>query len=443
MARGVLRVNDMIPVRYKKCIASATAFLIFWGNLSLSLPKAAASGSYDLSVVIWPQKDGVSDDITADSTEALRKALPVVMPVHIVSPQIVDEVLSYHKKEVSGVPENGAAENLARAKEHYFGFHYDEALAEASRAVELFSSGNLSINGSQLQDALITQGIIAKAADNTNLAKDSFDRAVRLNPFYRIDRKLFSPSIVDMFEKSRSEVLHSAKGSLRVETDPEAAEVYLNGVLQGVTPLDLPQTPANSYTLLIKTNKYAPIAKTIKIADGEKLVVREKLSWIDERPPTGKKAAQRANAKAEIEEGLRIADLLKVDKAILVNCDEKSSGAGILYARMIDRQYRSAHRPIVVEYDAVTGRTQAIADLTQTLANLARINLLNDPMKYLDPDGLGDPILLSGRKQKLYKRPIFWGAVGAVAAGAIAGGIAAALSGGSSPRTGAVAVQFK
>ena len=443
MARHVLRVNDMIPVRYKKCIASSTAFLIFLGNLSFSLPKAVASSSYDLSVAVWPQKDGVSDDITSDSAEAMRKALPVVMPVHIVSPQIADEVLSYHQKDVSGVPQNGAAENLARAKEHYFQFNYDEALAEASRAVELFSAGNLSESGSQLQDALITQGIIAKAAGNLNLAKESFDRAVRLNPFYRIDRKLFSPSIVDMFEKSRSEVLHSAKGSLRVETDPEAAEVYLNGVLQGVTPLDLPQTPANSYTLLIKTNKYKPIAKTIKIANGEKVVVSEKLSWINENPPTGKKAIQRTNAKAEIDEGLRIADLLKVDKAILINCDETKNGSGTLYARMIDRQYRAAHRPIIVEYDAITGRAQAIADLTQTLANLARINLLNDPLKYLDPDGMGDPILLSGRKQKLYKRPIFWGAVGAVAAGAIAGGIAAALSGGDSPQRGAVAVQFK
>jgi len=431
----------MNSVRFKRVIAFVANFLVLSWHIFPTISHATQN-SYDLSVVIWPQRDGTSDDTTNDVSGALRKALPVIMPVHIIGSQITEDVLSYHQKEAL-VPTGGkneAEKTLANAKEHYFQFQYDEALAESSRAVEIYSAGSISENGFHLQDALITQAIIAKAAGDAALAKNAFDRVVSLNPFYRIDKKLFPPSIVEMFEKSRSTLMQGASGSLKVETDPQAAEVFLNGILQGVTPFDLPQVPVGSYTLLIKTNKYQPVTKTITIADGEKLIVKEKLTWTNTQ--TGKKSSHTQNARAEIEEGLRIADLLKADKAVLIDCDENGK-VGTLYARIVDRQYRAAHRPVVVEYDAVEGRAQAVADLTETLASLTRINLLNDPMKYLDPDGLGDPILLTGRKREFYKKPIFWGAIGAAAAGAIAGGIAAALSGGGSPRTGAVAVQFK
>lgn len=431
----------MNRVRSKRIASLISTLLVFSWNLLPSLSDAGQN-AYDFSIVIQPQNDGVSDEITGDITVVLRKALPVIMPVHVVSQQITNEVLAYHQRD--GVAESAgkesASEMLSRAKEHYFQLQYDEALAEASRAVDLLFSGDLADNGSLLQDALLTQAIVAKAADKPALAKDSFDRAVHLNPFYLIDRKLFSPSIVEMFEKSRSELMRGAKGSLSVQTDPEAAEVFLNGILQGVTPLDLPQIPAGSYILSIKTNKYQPVSKTITITDGQRIVMNEKLMWI--KTQEGKKSTQIQNAKAEIEEGLRIADNLKTDKAVIIDCDESGRG-GTIYARMVDRQFRAAHRPIIVEYAAKEERAQAIADLAQTLANLARINLLSDPMKYLDPDGLGDPILLAGKKREIYKRPIFWGAIGTAAAGAIVGGIMAAMSGGDSPRTGSVAVQFK
>lgn len=444
LAQVVLRNSDMIRVRLKTSITWVAIFSALSWNLLPSLARSQDLGnSYNTSIVIWPRQDGTSDDATNDTAAALRHALPTLMPVHIVSPEIVEQVLAYHQKEESAEGKDSALENLARAKEHYFQFQYDEAMAEAARSIEMLSSGKLSENGTLLHDALLTQGLIAKAAEDLNLARESFDHAVRLNPFYLMDRKAFAPSIVELYEKSRSGLMHGEKGALRVETDPAAAEVFINGIVQGVTPLELPQVPAGSYSILIKTNKYQPVEKKIDIKGGEKVVVKEKLKWTNDHTAGGRKQAQVESARAEIDEGLRIADLLKVDKAVVLNCDETSKGGGILKARMFDRQYRAAHRQIVVEYNSAIEKPQAVADMTEALASMARVNLLNNPMKYLDPDGLGDPILLTGRKREFYKKPIFWGAVGTAAAGAIIGGILAAMSGGSSPDRGSVAVEFK
>lgn len=434
----MLVVSGMVGVRSKRTVSWAVLFVVLSWHFFPSFVSAQDNQTVqEISFVIWPQMDGTNDDISNDAAAAVREALPVAMPAHIVSPQIVEKVLSYYQKEdAKSQTAANAVDSLSVAKEHYFNFHYEDALAEVGRAVEILSAGSVSENGSLLQDALITQGVIARSAGNADIAKTAFDRAVRLNPFYRIDYRAFPPSIVEIFEQSRSVLMQGEKGALRVETDPYTAEVFINGVMHGVTPVDLPQMPAGSYTILIKTNKYQPVEKQIKIVAGEKVVVNERLKWLGDRSKVQKKPKE--DARAEIDEGIRIADLLKVDKAVLIDGD----GAGVITARMVDRKYRAAYRQIIVRYDA-EGKAQAIADLTETLANLARINLLNNPMKYLDPDGIGDPILLTGRKREYYKKPIFWGAIGTAAAGAVIGGILAAMSGGSEGRTGNVAVQFK
>lgn len=437
MAHLVLTATDMITVRSKRIISWAAVFTALSWNLIPSIASAQdLENSYNTSIVIWPKQDGTSDDSSSDTAAALRRALPFVTPVHIVSPEIAEQVIAYHQRETASGGKDSALDNLSRAKEHYFQFQYDEASVEVARAIEM-------LQGIALHDALLTQGLIAKATGNLNLARQSFERAVRLNPFYLIDRRAFPPSIVDLFEESRGGLMRGEKGSLHVETDPAAAEVYINGIVQGVTPLNLPQVPAGSYSVLIKTNKYQPVEKNVDIGAGKKIVIKENLRWINGGGAVGKKQALIESARAEIDEGLRIADLLKVDKAVVVNCDEKSDGSGILKTRMFDRQYRSAHRQIIVEYGNAIEKPQAIADMTEALASMAKLNLMGNPVKYLDPDGLGDPVLLTSRKKEFYKKPIFWGAVGTAAAGAVVGGILAAMSGGSSPDRGSVAVQFK
>ncbi len=439
MARKVLTLSGMIHVRSHKFISILLAVLF---TAMQAVPSAAAPLPQDnpnaLAVVVWAQSDGISDTESSDAAEAIRHALPHLLNAHVVSEEIVEKVLSYYQKEV--LPASGgrasAEENISRAKEHYFQFHYEDAMAEISSAVASLSAGDVSANGTLLQDALITQGVISKAAGQTELAENAFDRAARLNPFYNIDYRAFPPSIIELFERSKKSVFANGKGELRVGSDPHSAEVFINGILQGVTPLTLGEVPEGTYSVMIRTNKYAPIERSVAVAAGGKASVSEKLKWMNDGASAKRKDGQ--DAKGKIVEGLRIADLLKADKAVIIDCDGE-----LISARMVDRKYRASHKEIVAAYSA-EGRVQAIADVTQTLADLARINLLNNPMKYLDPDGIGDPVLLTGRKREFYKKPVVWGAIGAAAVGAIIGGIlAASSSGGSNDRTGSVAVQFK
>ncbi|MFH1874098.1 MAG: PEGA domain-containing protein [Pseudomonadota bacterium] len=423
-------------------ITSGVLILLF---LSWQIAPGFASDSTQntTSVIIKSYNDEISDEVSEDSAAALRQVLPKISNTHILSPELVKNVLNYYQKESSSFSQEkqNAIQNLTQSKDHYFSFHYDEALAEVASAIDFFSKGDLSKNGAMLQDSLLTQGVIAKAAGKKDLAQKSFESAVKLDPFYKIDRMLFAPSVVALYEEQQTEIFNQEKGSLKIDSTPPAAEIYINGILHGVTPLEYPEVPVGAYNIVIKTNKYQPVEKNISLQAGQKVLVKEKLRWSDKKEVAAPKPTQ--DTRALINEGIQLADLLKADKAILINCDETKNG-NVIVARMVDRKYRAGYRAVVYEYKTIEERPQAIAGVAKVLAAQADANLLDDPMQYLDPDGLGDPILLGARKNKIYKRPWFWATIGGLAAAALAGGLVAAFSsGGGSSGTGSVNVEFK
>jgi tetratricopeptide (TPR) repeat protein len=432
---------------FRKIITHLAVILVLSWEFapSISYCQEADPGEFaKTSVVVHAQSDGVSDELSEDIAAALREALPHIQPVHIISPNITENVLSYYGSELEpGPQQNSAAEFLARAKEHYFGFQYNEALAEVKKAVEILSNGGISENGALLHDALLTQAIIARAANDKELAGKSLEHAVRLNPFYRIDRLAFPPSVVELYEDAHSSLLKNGKGIIKVETNPPAAEIYINGIIQGVSPFEFTNVPGGSYSILIKTNRYKAIEKEVRIAAGQEISINEKLKWEGGRTISNKKQGKTEGAKAQIAEGIRIAELLKADKAVMVDCDE-TKGAGQVSIRMIDRRYRASHKPLLVKYAGEQEKPQAIADAASVLAEQIKADIAGNPAKYLDIEGIGDPVLLGKRKREFHRQPFFWGAIGTLTAGALAGGLAAALSGsGSSPDTGTLAVQFK
>lgn len=413
---------------------------VYASNLEVSPSEEIESG---VSIVVRPLKDGISDEISSDVAAALREVLPKISRLKIIPDDIVERILAYYEKESDFLSKErrGAVENLAMAKDHYFSFQYDEALAETASAIEIFEQGDLSEAGALLQDALLTQGVIAKAAGNKELAMNSFDKAVRLDPLYKIDRMTFPPSVSDMYDKLKKGFLKEKTGALKVESSPPAAEVYLNGIMKGVTPLDLGLLPLGSYKILIKANKYRPVEKTVNLGEGGGVVVKETLAW-SEPPTDAKRKMDVATTIGQVGEGARIAEIIKSDKVILVNCNETKSG-NLIAARMVDRQYKSGYREVISYYDSVAQRSEAAAEVAEALAMQAQADLTRDPRKYLDIEGIGDPILLGARKKDFYRMPVFWGAIGTAAAGAVVGGVVAAVSGGSPSDTGSVSVSFK
>jgi hypothetical protein len=414
-------------------------------------PAALATAN---TVAVIPVRDGVSDNISDDLAESYRNALSR-SGFQVVSRDVADQVLDYsgnvRPKESAGDEGEGEGEGLlAQAKESYFNFDNKRALTFARGAIEKITAAcGPRKCGEALRDAYVTAGLILSAQrDESGDAERYFQEAVKIDPSYTPDRKIVSPSVAEAMASARAAVIAGGVGDLVVQTDPPTAEVYLNGILKGVTPLTLKTLPAGGYGLEISADRYRLIAEDITITSDKTLTFDRRLVW-DGAPgahglPIQNITTGGFDTKGQIEEGLAAADRLKVDRLLLVDADESGDG-GEIALRMVDRRFKAGFDPVVVRYRPdKEGLPKDLNISARTIIKQAGADVSKNPSKYLDPSGIGDPILLGKRRRALTESPAFWMMVAGVLAGA-AGGAASAMGGGggAGEGLGSIGVQFK
>lgn len=84
----------------------------------------------------------------------------------------------------------------------------------------------------------------------------------------------FQSKNVDLVIEDRTPVkleidLMSASGTLNIETDPADAEVFINGISRGQTPLTIERIPEGNVDIEIKAAGYEPHARQVSLAAGE------------------------------------------------------------------------------------------------------------------------------------------------------------------------------
>ncbi|MDO8526522.1 MAG: PEGA domain-containing protein [Deltaproteobacteria bacterium] len=400
----------------------------------------------ETSLVVVPIHDGSADEASDKTAAVLHSKLSETTPLHVVAAQKVDAVLSYHRNFNLASPDSElekAKDLLKRAREHYFTFAYGEAEAELGRIGEIFK-GNaqyLDEEGGVLLDSLVTLAMVHAAGRKKGEALEDFKKVLTLHPLYQLDPKGFAPSIQKLFAEARESFDQSAGGTLEVTTDPKVAEVYLNGIYQGVAPLFLTPLPPGEYRITLKANNYETVHKTVLLVAGNNIKVSGRLRWENadkSKSKTNLESVQ--SSRHQIEEGTRTADLLKVDKVLLVNVDNAT-----IVLRLVDRKYRAGHNPIVIERSENSEQLEKNLDQTaRFILAQTELDLLKNPTAHLDPDGVGSPILL-GRPRKKISKGLLFGGLGVVGLAGLVAGILAATAGGDNAgtKTGSLSLSFK
>jgi len=413
------------------------SFIVLASFVTAIIPCPAFAAK-KLSVAVVAAKHGGA--ASNEMSSLLRNAFFQDSRFHVIDQQLVGQVTDYHRVEHRASPSKfrAATDFLARAQHHYFTMNYEDARAEASRAIALLKqdSSSLDMKGQLLFDALMTNALVARALNDESALNATLLEAARLNSAHTLDRRTYPPSVANAFNEARRTAASGGTGNIKVTTSPGVAEVYLNGIMSGVTPLEIADLPAGEYSVMIKTNKYRPVTKRVSLKAGKTTRVSERLDW------TGDSGSARAGVDGlhEIDEALGVASLMKADRAVLIFANTTSDG-GVVRARLVDGHYKAAYRPIVVHYGA-SDRAESLAAFADEIAGMLKRDLATDPAALSDPNGTADPILLGKGKKKIYKSPIFWGVIGTAVAGGVVGGVLAATMGGSS-KTGNLRVNFQ
>jgi len=390
------------------------------------------------SVAIGPLMDGDSDEASREISREIADALKAVSTHHVVDSDLAADVASYQGPAAASSPD--AAALISAAKDHYFNFRYDAATQSLERAILLLNAerGSSDANA-QLMDAYISRALIANSRGKRDAAREALQKAMEINPMLRIAADLYPPSMVSLFDELSASRAGMASGSLLVKSVPEGADVLINGIAQGKAPLALDRLPAGRYSLTLKASRYAPTEKGVVIVAGRQTQVKLKLKWA--RGKEGLRGQGVDEASAAVREGARLADELKVERYVLIDADAAGKGALDVTARTIDRTLRAGARPLRIEGLTQAARSEMLAELMKGIAGQIDLDMASDPAGSIYPAGEADAAVLAKRKKPLTRQPLFWGAIGAAAVGAIIGGVLASMSGG--PSTGSIKVSFK
>lgn len=437
-----------MPHKYQHVTVVLLAALV-----AFPAPSVAASSTNNAKphvLVVAPIADGDLDSESENIANAVGLALAQTTSHHIVDSKLAARVLDYYNDTDEPAPSAlaGAQKEISEAKEKFFSFHYDDAAAKLDRAISILKGADdLSATGAALADANVSRALIAKSRGDENAARDAIASVLRIDPTFELDPQSYPPSLIATFNSVKGALAATPRGAVKITTTPPAADVYLNGIKKGVTPIEIKDLPEGSYSLAIEANRYEKILRSVDVKNDARVEIKEKLKWAkNSAEKNGGKKSRFDESAAEVKEGIRIAKLVRADKAVLVDVDAADGGKKVT-ARVVDAAFGAGMAAIVLNLDAKSSegswRSEGLAALVGRISSQTSADLASYPSRKIDPKGVADPILLAKQKRNVTASPVFWWVVGALAAGAIGGGVAAAMDGGGSNGPGSLRVEFR
>ena len=187
---------------------------------------------------------------------------------------------------------------LVKARHFYEAGKYQDALDEL---VPLISQGQ-EHEAHQMVEIYKYLAFCNSAYGKWDLVKKQFKRALEYNPKLELDPVFTSPKIMEVFQEAREEFEKTrdaaeatrregrkvTPGLISVSANVVGADVYLNGVKIGQTPMPSPKAAyAGKYRVEVKKSGYSTWEKIIELRPGDKSdfqaeliqMVRAKKPW--------------------------------------------------------------------------------------------------------------------------------------------------------------------
>lgn len=317
---------------------------------------------------------------------------------------------------------------IEQAKEFYLNFSFKEATHLLENTIYTYREAKTPLTDAfSLTEAYVELGNIYVGSNNEKKAMETFQEAVRLNPELQITEAKYPPKTVKTFQSAREEFLKKAGYASLEINSPTAANVSINGVAHGQTPLKIDRFTTGEHFILLTQAGYKPQALKLQVgAEGiQQKVDLESTVASSSQVSSGISLPTLSDVNEQVRRATIAGKALGVSKVVLVSVQEVGWNNRV-NARMIDVGYQASHKPTPVDVLDLPKDTQAAAKLiANNLVEIADYDLAKDPKKYADSEVL---VVGQKRKKSILKSPLLWSLVGVVVAG---GAASALLIGGS------------
>jgi hypothetical protein len=175
---------------------------------------------------------------------------------------------------------NTAIENAAAGATAYENLEPVEAIEHLLTAVEGFEGHPVYLTGKAKKtylEALTYLGASQILKGEPQAGQASFRKLLLIERRTKLDKRLFPPGMVRMFDSARQEVTAGAMGTMAVFSSPGNAKVFVNGIFRGVTPCTVERLPEGLHLVIVHKAGYQPWGKMVAVTGAEETPVNCRL----------------------------------------------------------------------------------------------------------------------------------------------------------------------
>lgn len=244
---------------------------LFVCSIAAAVPAAAQDESTSVTATaIMLLEGGATAGQGATVSIGLRRGLMdvegvrFVHPVDVLSPAAFDEDVQFAIEELEPLIDQVANGDA------------DDAGARADAMIEVFEAHLDAVRRGQLVDAYMIAAIARCRMDRTRECERGFERIVTFREGHEYDSSRFPGEYATLFSRLRSRTLAGARGTLIVETEPEGAEVYVDGRSYGPSPARVEGLLLGDHYVTVKHLSHQRVIRRATLS-GDSSVVRVEL----------------------------------------------------------------------------------------------------------------------------------------------------------------------
>ncbi|RMG11336.1 MAG: PEGA domain-containing protein [Deltaproteobacteria bacterium] len=167
-----------------------------------------------------------------------------------------------------GAARTEAREAMAAGRLAYENLELEDAISHFKEAAKRYAEALPYLDDlGELAEALAFLGAAHFLLGDRERAYQAFGAALRAKPDYEPDRRIFSPPLVEAFEGAKWEYSELPRGKLSVLSRPAGAEVVVDGVVRGATPLVVEDLPTGLHFVVVRDRGRFPVNERAKVTD--------------------------------------------------------------------------------------------------------------------------------------------------------------------------------
>lgn len=258
-----------------------------------------------------PMDAPVATEIMAGLRRGIRAdpRLEYVDPSNALLPEVEEDT-----------PANEGAQLLETAFQQAAAGRWRHVVRTLDDALELFEADLSNARRRDLVDASILWGAAQCKLRRRRVCESAFRRVVTFRENADYDSNIFPADVAPVFEQVRDETLAGQRGSLRIESEPPGAEVFVDGRFVGAAPARAEGLLAGDHYVSLKLPGYTREVRRVTVQTEYEETVTYELYQLENAPllRDALTAAREEMGDPQVGPGLRdLWSLLLVDQVIL------------------------------------------------------------------------------------------------------------------------------